>query len=178
MSRTGKKPIPVPSNVKVAFDSGVFTAEGPKGKLEQKVADVIDVAIADDAVTLSRKDDLGQTRAFHGLFRALLANAITGVAECFSKELEIHGVGYRGEVRGKEAHFRLGYSHIVVFSTPETITIAIDGSNIKISGPDRQMVGQVAAEIRSLRKPDVYKGKGIRYKGEQLRLKVGKSGTA
>ncbi len=177
MSRTGKQPIPVPSNAKVAFASGVFTAEGPKGKLSQTVSDALDVSVDGGEITVTRKNDLGQTRAFHGLYRALLANAVTGVTEGFTKELEIHGVGYRGEVKGTSAHFRLGYSHEVVYPAPDGITIEINGNSISVSGSDRQRVGQVAAEIRKLRKPDAYKGKGIRYKGEQLRLKVGKSGT-
>ena len=179
MSRTGHLPIPIPDAAKVSLDAGVFTAEGPKGKVSERIAEGIEVAIDDGAVKVSRPDDTGPSKAKHGLVRALLTNALNGVTEGFSKELELVGVGYRGEVKGKDLRFRLGYSHDVVYSIPEGISVEIDRNNeIKISGANRQQVGQVTAEIRSLRKPDAYKGKGFRYKGEQLRLKVGKAGVA
>ena len=179
MSRTGHIPIPIPDAAKVSMEAGVFSAEGPKGKVSERVAKGIAVAIDDGAVTVSRPDDTGPSKAKHGLMRALLVNALKGVTDGFTKELELVGVGYRGEVKGKELHFRLGYSHDVVYPVPEGISVEIDSRNneIKISGASRQQVGQVTAEIRALRKPDAYKGKGFRYKGEQLRLKVGKAGV-
>lgn len=178
MSRIGKQPIPVPDGVEVSFEGGVFTAEGPKGKVSQQVAAALDVEIADGEVRLARHGDSASERAIHGLMRALLANAVTGVTEGFSKELEINGVGYRAEVQGKTVRFALGYSHPIDYPVPEGITIEVDKSNrVKVSGADRQQVGQVAAEIRALRKPEPYKGKGIRYVDEVIRRKVGKAGA-
>ena len=178
MSRTGHIPIPVPEAAKVSLEGRVFYAEGPKGKVSERIADGIEGSIDGDEVKVSRPDDTGPSKAKHGLVRALLRNAVEGVCEGFTKELELVGVGYRGEVRGKEIHFRLGYSHDVVYPIPEEISVEIDRNNaIKITGANRQQVGQVAAEVRALRKPDAYKGKGFRYKGEQLRLKVGKAGV-
>lgn len=179
MSRTGHVPIPVPDAAKVSLADGVFCAEGPKGKVSEAIVDGIDVAIGDGTVTVTRPDDTTPSKAKHGLVRALLQNAVRGVCDGFSKELELVGVGYRGEVKGKELHFRLGYSHDVIYAIPDGITAEIDSrsNEIKISGANRQQVGQVTAEIRSLRKPDAYKGKGFRYKGEQLKLKVGKAGV-
>ena len=178
MSRTGHIPILVPDAAKVSLEGRVFCAEGPKGTVRERIADGIEVEIGDGAVTVSRPDDTGPSKAKHGLVRALLRNAVQGVCEGFTKELELVGVGYRGEVKGKAIHFRLGYSHDVVYQIPEGISVEIERTNeIKISGANRQQVGQVAAEIRAFRKPDAYKGKGFRYKGEQLRLKVGKAGV-
>ncbi len=178
MSRIGKMPIDIPDGAKVALEGGVFRAEGPKGKVTQAIAEGIQVVIEDGQVKVSRPDDTGPSRAKHGLVRALLQNAVTGVSEGFKKELELVGVGYRAEVAGKVINFRLGYSHPVVFDIPEGISVEIDRNNIiSIFGADRQQVGQVTAEIRALRKPDAYKGKGLRYKGERLRLKVGKAGV-
>ncbi len=178
MSRTGHIPIVIPDGAKAVIEGRVFSVEGPKGKVTEVIAAGIDVEIGDGVIRVTRPDDLGPSKAKHGLVRALLVNAVTGVSEGFKKELELVGVGYRGQVRGKELHFRLGYSHPVIYKVPETVTVEIDGQNvISVSGANRQQVGQVAAEIRSLRKPDAYKGKGIRYKGEQLKLKVGKAGV-
>lgn len=178
MSRIGKMPIPVPSGTKVEIKDGVFFAEGPKGKLRQQLIEGVSVEIDDGVISVKRSGDTGPERSRHGLVRALLANAVQGVTEGFKKELEIIGVGYRAEVKGKEVHFALGYSHSVLFPIPEGVSVEIDKQNrITVSGPDRQQVGQVAAEIRSLRKPDPYKGKGIRYAGELVRLKVGKAGA-
>ena len=178
MSRTGHIPIPVPDGAKVSVDGRTFQAEGPKGKVSEPIVAGIDVEIEDGQIKVSRSDDTGPSKAKHGLVRALLVNAVVGVSEGFSKELELVGVGYRGEVKGKELHFRLGYSHDVVYAIPEGITVEIErNSEVRISGADRQQVGQVTAEIRALRSPDAYKGKGFRYKGEQLRLKVGKAGV-
>jgi large subunit ribosomal protein L6 len=179
MSRTGHYPIEIPKGTKVALEGDLFSAEGPKGKVTQRVVAGIEVEIENGSVRVSRPDDTGPSRAKHGLVRALLANAVTGATDGFKKELELVGVGYRIEVKGKELVFRLGYSHPVVYKVPESISVEVDGQNIiAVSGADRQQVGQVAAEIRSLRKPDAYKGKGIRYRGEKLKLKVGKAGVS
>ena len=178
MSRIGKMPIDIPEGAKVSLEGGVFSAEGPKGRVTQAITEGIDVVIEDGQVKVSRPDDTGPSRAKHGLVRALLQNAVTGVCEGFKKELELVGVGYRAAVEGKTINFRLGYSHPVVFDIPEGISVEIERNNIiSVSGADRQQVGQVAAEIRALRKPDAYKGKGLRYRGERLRLKVGKAGV-
>lgn len=178
MSRIGIKPISIPKAAKIALDGDVFTAEGPKGKVSQKVFPECPVKIEDGTITVSRVNDSGPVRAKHGLARALLANAVTGVTEGFKKQLEVSGVGYRGDVKGKEVHFALGFSHPVIYPIPQGIEIEIDKKNvITIQGADRQQVGQIAAEIRSLRPPDPYKAKGIRYAGEMIRRKVGKAGA-
>jgi large subunit ribosomal protein L6 len=178
MSRIGKQPITVPSGTKVELDNGTFVAEGPKGKVVQAVFEGFPVDIDGDTITVDRPGESGPDRAKHGLLRSLLANAVQGVSTGFTKTLDIVGVGYRAEVREREIHFALGYSHPVVFSIPEGIEVAIDKANrVTVTGADRQQVGQVAAEIRRLRKPDPYKGKGIKYSDEILRRKVGKSGA-
>jgi large subunit ribosomal protein L6 len=178
MSRIGKQPISLPKGVKVTIDSGVFTAEGPKGKVSQRLFPGFAVQQDGDTVTVGRPGDAGPERSLHGLLRSLLANAVHGAGNGFSKELEIIGVGYKAEVKGRDVHFALGYSHPVVFPTPEGISIEVDSkaNRIKVQGADKQQVGQVAAEIRSLRRPDPYKGKGIKYAQEVLRRKVGKAG--
>lgn len=178
MSRIGKQPIEVPKGVKIEIQDDVLVAQGPKGKMEQKLVPNCPVSLEDGVLTVSRQGDSGSARAMHGLARALINNAVVGVSEGFKKELEVVGVGYRGEVQGREVHLALGYSHPVVFPIPENIEIEIDRNNkITITGVDRQKVGQVAAEIRSLRPPDPYKAKGIRYSNEQIRRKVGKAGA-
>ncbi|MDX1644005.1 MAG: 50S ribosomal protein L6 [Thermoanaerobaculia bacterium] len=178
MSRIGKQPIPVPDGVKVSFENGRFTAEGPKGTVSQEVVGRIDVEIDGGEVRVIRRGNASSDRAMHGLTRALLANAVQGVSEGFSKSLEINGVGYRAEVQGKSVRFALGYSHPIDFEIPEGISIEVDKSNrVTVSGADRQQVGQVAAEIRALRKPEPYKGKGVRYTDEVVRRKVGKAGA-
>ena len=177
MSRIGKMPIEVPKGTNVEIKDGVFTAQGPKGKVAQPLFDGFPIQVEGNTVTISRPGDSGPERAKHGLLRALLANAVQGVTAGFSKQLDIVGVGYRAEVKGTFVQFALGYSHPVIYNIPEAIKIEIDKSNrITISGADRQQVGQVAAEIRSLRRPDPYKGKGIKYTKEVLRLKAGKAG--
>ena len=180
MSRVGRQPIPIPKGATVKIEDGVFVAEGPKGKVAQELLDGIPVKIDDGFVEVSRDGESGEMRSKHGLMRALLANAIHGVTEGFSKELEIHGVGYRAELKGNEIHFALGYSHPVVFKVPEGIQVEVEekARRIKVHGADRQQVGQVAAEIRSLRKPEPYKGKGIKYRDEVIHRKVGKAGAA
>ena len=176
MSRVGKEPITLPAGVKLEERDGVFHIDGPKGKVKQSKVPGIDVSIEDGTVTVSRNGDAGPDRAKHGLARALLNNAVVGVTEGFKKELEIVGVGYRGEVKGRACHLALGFSHPVVYAVPEGIDVEIDKNNkITVTGVDKQLVGQVAAELRSLRKPDAYKGKGIRYHDEHVRLKVGKA---
>lgn len=178
MSRIGKQPITVPKGAKVALDGRIFRAEGPKGKVSQEIVSGIDVKIEDGTVTVHRSGSSGPDKAKHGLMRALLANAVNGVVVGWSRELEIQGVGFRAESKGSEVHLALGYSHPVVYRVPEGIKVEVDrNTRIVVSGADRQQVGQVAAEIRKLRKPDVYKGKGIRYKDERLKLKVGKAGV-
>lgn len=178
MSRIGKEPITVPDAAKIAIDGDTFTAEGPKGKVSERILPECQVDITDGVVRVSRTSDAKPARAKHGLQRALLSNAIVGVTEGFTKTLEIVGVGYRGEVKGNEVHFALGYSHPVVFAIPDGIAVEIDKSNkITVSGANRQGVGQVSAEIRRLRPPDPYKAKGIRYSNEVIRRKVGKSGA-
>ncbi len=178
MSRIGLQPIPVPKGAKVAVEGTVFVAQGPMGRVTQPIFPECPVTVDGGTVKVGRVDDSGPTRAKHGLARALLANAVQGVTEGFKKELEVVGVGYRGDVKGREIHFALGYSHPVIFPIPEGIEIETDKKNrIPIPGADRQQVGQVAAEIRRLRPPDPYKAKGIRYSEEHIRRKVGKAGA-
>lgn len=177
MSRIGRMPIPIPKGTKVELKDGTFVAEGPKGRVEQSVFANFPVEVKDGSVEISRPGDTGPERSKHGLLRALLANAVTGVSTGFTRQLDIVGVGYRAEVKGAQVQFALGYSHPVLYDIPEGIKIEIDKANrITISGADRQKVGQVAAEIRGLRRPDPYKGKGIKYTNEILRRKVGKAG--
>lgn len=177
MSRIGKNPVPIPKGAKVEIKDGVLTAEGPKGKVQEKLFAECPVSIEDGVIKVTRINDAKPVRAKHGLARALINNAVVGVTEGFKKELEIVGVGYRGEVKGREVHMALGYSHPVVFKIPDNIEIAFDKNKISVSGANRQNVGQVAAEIRGLRPPDPYKAKGIRYSDEIVRRKVGKSGA-
>ena len=178
MSRIGKMPIQVPSGTKVEVQDGVFTAQGPKGKVAQPLFDGYPVKVDGSVVSIERPGDTGPERSRHGLLRALLANAVQGVSAGFSKQLDLVGVGYRAEVKGGHVQLALGYSHPVIYNIPEGIKIEIDAktNRITVSGADRQQVGQVAAEIRSLRRPDPYKGKGIKYTNEILRRKAGKAG--
>jgi large subunit ribosomal protein L6 len=170
-------PIPVPQGTKVEVRDGLFVAEGPKGRVEQTLSAGYPVEVKDGAVEVARSGDTGPERSLHGLLRALLANAVQGVSAGFTKQLDIVGVGYRAEVKGPQVQFALGYSHPVLYDIPEGIKVEIDKTNrVTISGADRQKVGQVAAEIRGLRRPDPYKGKGIKYTNEVLRRKVGKAG--
>lgn len=178
MSRIGKQPIELPKGAKVKIEGDTFVAEGPKGKVVEKLFPECPVEIEDGTVTVGRNGDSGPIRAKHGLSRSLLANAVLGVTEGFKKELEVVGVGYRGEIKGRELELALGFSHPVVFDIPEGIDVEIDKSNkITVTGANRQQVGQVAAELRALRPPDPYKAKGIRYAGEHIRRKVGKAGA-
>jgi large subunit ribosomal protein L6 len=178
MSRVGRKVIVVPSSVKVSVKDTSLEVQGPKGKLTTPVPPGISFALAGTQLTCQRSNDERQQRAFHGMARALAQNAIKGVTEGFSKDLDIVGVGFRATVEGKKVVFALGYSHPVEFEVPEGIQIAVDKqTRVTVSGIDRQKVGQVAAEIRGLRKPDPYKQKGIRYVGEVLKKKAGKAGA-
>jgi large subunit ribosomal protein L6 len=178
MSRIGKMPIAIPKGTRVELKDGQFIAEGPKGKVQQQLFDGFPVAMDGGVVTVARSGDSGPERSKHGLLRALLANAVQGVSAGFSRQLDIVGVGYRAEVKGNQVQFALGYSHPVLFAIPPGIKIEIEAktNRVTVSGADRQQVGQVAAEIRRLRKPDPYKGKGIKYTNEVLRRKVGKAG--
>jgi large subunit ribosomal protein L6 len=177
MSRIGKKEITLPKGVEVRHEDNVVTVKGPKGSLRTNVIAGIDVKVENNVVAFTRRDEEGRTRAFHGLMRALVANNVKGVSEGFKRELDIIGVGYRAEVKGKEVVFQLGYSHPVRFAVPEGIDIVVDAKtgHITITGIDKQKVGQTAAEIRSLREPDPYKGKGIKYSDEIIRRKAGKA---
>jgi large subunit ribosomal protein L6 len=176
MSRVGKKPIPLPKGVKVTL-GGEMLVEGPKGKLTVPIPEGIQVHQTDGRLELVRDSD--QRAALHGLTRALAAAAVQGVSTGFVRELDITGVGYRGDVKGKIATFTLGYSHPIEVLLPEGVDLKIDKqTHLVLSGYDKQLVGQVAANIRALRPPDPYKNKGIRYTGEALRKKVGKTGAA
>jgi large subunit ribosomal protein L6 len=178
MSRVGRKVITVPKDVKVQIGEGSLQIQGPKGKLSTPVPPGITFSLQDGGLTANRQNDERQQRAFHGLARALANNAIKGVTEGFTRELDIVGVGYKAALEGNRVVLSLGYSHPVVYDVPEGIKVAIDKqTHLVVSGIDRQRVGQVAAEIRSLRKPDPYKQKGVRYTGEVLKKKAGKTGA-
>jgi large subunit ribosomal protein L6 len=177
MSRIGKKPIPVPDKVKIDVKPDTVVVTGPKGTVANPIPPGIRFEQKDKQLVAIRQDDTGAQRAFHGLARALVANAVRGVTEGFSKELEIVGVGYRAEQRKNSVVFTLGYSHPIEYPIPPGINITVDKqTRLVVSGVDRQQVGQVAANIRSLKKPDPYKNKGIRYAGEHLKKKAGKAG--
>jgi large subunit ribosomal protein L6 len=180
MSRIGKLPVTVPSGVDVTFDSSDVLVKGPKGELRQSIlSKVVEVKLQDGNVIVERMGDAKEHRSAHGLTRTLIANMVEGVSKGFRKSLEIQGVGYRVAKAGEKLNISLGYSHPVVFEPPKGIALSIEGQNkIHVEGIDKQAVGQVAAEIRSLRPPEPYKGKGIRYAGEQIRKKLGKAGKA
>ena len=178
MSRIGKKPITLPKGVTVTIGQGSVEVQGPKGKLNQYVPPGIVFAQDDGSLVAKKERDEPALGKFHGLARSLVANAVKGVTDGFRKDLDIVGVGYRAEVKGKQVHFALGYSHPIVFDIPNGIDIAIEKqTHITVTGVDRQLVGQVAANIRRLRKPDPYKQKGVRYTGEVLKKKAGKTGA-
>jgi large subunit ribosomal protein L6 len=177
MSRIGKKPIPVPKGVQVNLRDGLVEVKGPKGQLSQSLPPGVSVALEDGQIVASVSEAREQ-RKFHGLGRTLVANAVQGVSEGFKRELDIVGVGYRAEVKGRDVHFALGYSHPVIFPLPQGIDVAIEKqTHVTVTGIDKQLVGQVAANMRSLRKPDPYKQKGVRYTGEVLKKKAGKAGA-
>jgi large subunit ribosomal protein L6 len=178
MSRIGKQPILIPSGVEVSIDGQQVSVKGPKGTLDLQVAEPITVARNDDgAIVVNRPDDDRHNRSLHGLSRTLVSNLVTGVTEGYTIKLEIFGVGYRVQAKGSDLEFALGYSHPVLIAAPEGVTFAVETpTKFSISGIDKQKVGQIAANVRRLRKSDPYKGKGIRYEGEQIRRKVGKTG--
>jgi large subunit ribosomal protein L6 len=177
VSRVGRTPIPVPSGVSVALDDGTVRVEGPQGSLDRQLPDGITVHQQDDVLVVERPDDEGRHRALHGLTRSLVANMVTGVTQGFTKELEILGVGYRATAQGPGAlELTLGFSHPVRVEAPEGISFEVPvPTRIIVRGIDKEMVGQVAANIRSIRKPEPYKGKGVRYAGERVLRKAGKA---
>jgi large subunit ribosomal protein L6 len=178
MSRIGKKPIQIPTGVTVKIAGDGIEVQGPKGKMRQAVPPGIVFAEDNGTLVAKLEREDGELNKFHGLARSLVANAVAGVTGGFKKELDIVGVGYRAELKGKQVHFALGYSHPVIFDIPNGIDIAVDKqTHITVTGVDRQLVGQVAANIRRMRKPDPYKQKGVRYTGEVLKKKVGKTGA-
>ena len=178
MSRIGRVPVPVPTGVDVTIDGAVVTVKGPKGTLTHTVPSPIEVARDDEgALVVTRPNDERASRSLHGLTRTLLANLVTGVTEGYTKRLEIVGTGYRVTAKGDTLEFALGFSHPVPVPAPEGITFRVEApTRFVVEGIDKQQVGEVAAKIRKLRKPDPYKGKGVRYEGEQIKLKVGKTG--
>jgi len=178
MSRIGRMPVVVPSGVDVAIDGSLVTVKGPKGTLSHTVVTPITVEKNDGVLTVTRPDDERESRARHGLTRTLVNNMVVGVTEGYEKKLEIVGVGYRVLSKGPtQLEFQLGYSHSITFNAPEGITFTVDGpTRLGVQGIDKQLVGEVAANIRKLRKPEPYKGKGVRYAGEHIRRKVGKAG--
>ena len=178
MSRIGRLPIPVPAGVEVTLDGQQVTVKGPKGTLSHTIAEPIRIERAEDGtLQVTRPDDQRESRSLHGLTRSLVANMVTGVTTGYSKAMEIRGVGYRVTAKGSDLEFALGYSHPVPVPAPDGITFAVASpTRFTVSGIDKQKVGEVAANIRKLRKPDPYKGKGVRYEGEQIKLKVGKTG--
>lgn len=178
MSRIGKLPIQVPAGVDVTIDGQTVSVEGPKGSLAHTVAAPIEIAKGEDGVlAVTRPNDESRNRALHGLSRTLVANMITGVTSGFSKDLEISGVGYRVQAKGSDLEFALGYSHPILIKAPEGISFKVESpTKFSVEGIDKQQVGEVAANIRKLRKPDPYKAKGVKYAGEVIRRKVGKAG--
>ncbi|MFM8233516.1 MAG: 50S ribosomal protein L6 [Holophagaceae bacterium] len=177
MSRIGKKHIPLPKGVKVAIQGSSAMIEGPKGKLTCPVPAHITFDIQAETIIIQRANEDAQTKAYHGLTRALVQNAITGVTEGFKKDLDIVGVGYKAALEGKKLRLDLGYSHPIFYEIPQGIQVAVEKlTHVTVSGSDRQLVGQVAADIRKYRKPEPYKGKGVMYTGEVIRRKAGKTG--
>ncbi len=176
MSRVGKLPIQIPSGVTITVDADFVTVAGPKGTLKQFTMPGVNVTVEDSQVVVSRENDEPKVRAKHGLMRALINNMVAGVSQGFSKKLEINGVGFRVAMQGADLKLNLGFSHDVIYKIPAGITATIEQNTITVSGIDRQQVGQVAAEIRALKKPEPYKGKGIKYSDERIVRKSGKSG--
>ncbi len=177
MSRIGRTPVVIPAGVDVSINGREVTVQGPRGTLSMTVAEPIEVAQEDGVIKVTRPNDEGDIRALHGLSRSLIANMVTGVTEGFRKTLEIVGVGYRVQAKGQGLEFSLGFSHPVPVTPPEGITLRVESpTRLVVEGNDKQQVGEVAANIRKIRKPEPYKGKGVRYQGEQVRRKVGKAG--
>ena len=178
MSRIGKQPIPITKDVEVKINGDLVTVKGPKGVLERRIHQKIGVEIDGENILITARDNLRETRALHGLFGALVSNMVLGVTKGFEKSLEIVGVGYRAELKGRTAIFNLGYSNPVNFELPEGIDANVDKSKIVLSGIDKELLGRTAAKIRSLRPPEPYKGKGVKYVDENIRRKAGKAGAA
>ena len=177
MSRIGRLPVAIPNGVDITIDGQTVTVKGPKGELSHEVAAPITVARAEDSLEVSRPNDERESRSLHGLTRTLINNMVLGVTEGYEKRLEIHGTGYRVLAKGSNLEFALGYSHSITVEPPAGITFAVENqTRFSVQGIDKQLVGEVAANIRKLRKPDPYKAKGIRYAGEHIRRKVGKAG--
>ena len=177
MSRVGKEPIAIPNGVEAKIDGQAVEVKGPKGTLSLELPEPITASVEDNQIVVSRPDDHRTNRALHGLSRSLVNNLVVGVTEGYKINMEIFGVGYRVQQKGKDLEFSLGYSHPILIEAPEGVSFAVDGNTkFSIEGIDKQQVGQIAANIRRLRKDDPYKGKGIRYEGEQIRRKVGKTG--
>lgn len=176
MSRIGKKPVPVPAGVAVSVANGVLVVKGPKGELKRTLPSTLTLALENGEATLSRADDSKINTAMHGTMRSHLANMVQGVTEGYLRELEIHGVGFKATVKGKEVVLNLGYSHEINFTPAEGVLITVtDNTQVAVSGIDKEKVGDAAARIRAFAKAEPYKGKGVRYKGEQIRRKVGKA---
>ena len=177
MSRIGRKEITVPAGVEVKLDNNIITVKGPKGTLERELHRNMIVTVEGNTITVSRPNDNKENRSLHGLTRTLISNMVIGVNETFKKELEVNGIGYRCEVKGQVLTLKIGYSHDVVMTAPEGVTIEVPNPNkVVVSGPDKQVVGQFAANIREKRPPEPYKGKGIKYVDEHIRRKEGKAG--
>ena len=177
MSRIGKNPIAIPAGVEVTIAGQDVKVKGPKGELSLTVTEPIAVAQEDNTIVVTRPDDDRRSRALHGLNRSLVSNLVEGVTNGYTTKMEIYGVGYRVQAKGRDLEFALGYSHPVPIEAPEGITFAVESpTKFSVSGIDKQLVGQISANIRRLRRPDPYKGKGVRYEGEQIRRKVGKAG--
>lgn len=178
MSRIGKLPVVIPDGVKVTVEDGSFTVQGPKGTLNQQYEAQVAFETGDGVIQVNRLNDSKRARSMHGLYRQLLQNMVTGVSQGFSVALAINGVGYRAEASGKNVTFNLGYSNPIDFVVPEGVNVAVEGPNkVVVSGIDKQLVGKIASEIRGLRPPEPYKGKGVKYESETIRRKVGKSGV-
>jgi large subunit ribosomal protein L6 len=177
MSRVGKSPISLPSGVDIKIDGSNVVVKGPKGQLDRRFNDRVSISLEEGVATLDRIDETRESRAIHGLSRALLANMVTGVAEGFRRDLEIQGVGYRAQLKGNDLELQVGFSHSVTITAPAGITFEVpEPTKVSVVGIDKELVGQVAADVRKVRPPEPYKGKGIRYVGEYVRRKAGKAG--
>ncbi|MFC1891217.1 50S ribosomal protein L6 [Thermodesulfobacteriota bacterium] len=177
MSRIGKMPVPIPKDVKVDIKGDLITVKGPKGQLDRSIHPKVNVKIEDDLIVLEISDESKESKSLHGLFRALISNMVTGVSQGFKRDLEIVGVGYRAEISGNKATFNLGYSHPIVYELPDGIEGSVDRMKISLNGIDKELLGRTAAKIRGFRKPEPYKGKGIRYADEVVKRKAGKTGA-
>ena len=178
MSRIGRKPVPVPKDLTVQIDGNKISIKGPKGELTRTLHPMMSIKYDEGAVTIERPSDEDQAKALHGLSRTLVANMVEGVTKGYEKVLEIQGVGYKAEANAKGLTLNLGFSHPVVYPAPAGIKFTVDNNTVvKVAGPSKELVGQVAAELRSIRRPEPYKGKGIRYQGERVRRKAGKTGA-